>query len=436
VRFALNFSTPYPPATDAGYYPMQTQAWLVQGRLLYDDLPLLFWLNAALAKLLTWTGTPFDAALLMASRVLDCILQPWTAAAVVATGYLWANGRRQALPGSVAAALLVVLSPPILRMLSDFQKNSFGFVWMAAAIWACRSAMAAPSAKRWMLLTAFMILSALTHVGAFAVTSLIVGTAMLIWYSRSNSRMFKPFLAAAGLVAALLFYFEPRRTVAILHAPLALAAGPILWTPLPVLVLAPFVIGIALRRVWRSEGVLPRVDLALIFALTSTLLVLICPKNLEYFDRLWLMAPVPAAFLIAFGLADLSVWSGAAALILAVFIAVLSPVSVQGPYMVEGAAEDLRHLRQQVAEPQSTLIVAPHGLEWWAGYFLDTPVRMKMPENVFGQYHRVLLLQHTRAFKPPGASPGFAPRLLEPPAQRIYAGEYLNVYELPAPAIR
>jgi hypothetical protein len=122
-----------------------------------------------------------------------------------------------------------------------------------------------------------------------------------------------------------------------------------------------------------------------------------------------------------------------ASLSLAVIIAFVSPIGVQGPYIVEGAVGDLQNLKQQVSDPQSTLVVAPHGLEWWAGYFLGTPVRMKMPEDAFARYHRVLLLQHTPAFRPPDASGLFSPGLLDPPAQRIYAGEYLNVYELPSP---
>src|SRR5437763_148699 len=128
VRWAVNFSTPYPPGTDAGYYPMQTQAWLIHNRLMYDDLPLLFWMNAGLAKVLIWRGTPLDRAVLLASRILDSVLQPLTATAVMATGYAWSGGRRRALAGCIAATVLAVLSTPIMQMLSDFQKNSLGFV--------------------------------------------------------------------------------------------------------------------------------------------------------------------------------------------------------------------------------------------------------------------------------------------------------------------
>jgi hypothetical protein len=52
ARFALNFQYEHPPATDAAYYPMQTRAWITRGHFIYDDLPLIFWLDAALSKVL------------------------------------------------------------------------------------------------------------------------------------------------------------------------------------------------------------------------------------------------------------------------------------------------------------------------------------------------------------------------------------------------
>jgi hypothetical protein len=60
---------------------------------MYQDLPLIFWLNAALAKLLTLLGWTMDAALLLASRVVDSVAQPWTAVGVMAAGYAWSRGQ-------------------------------------------------------------------------------------------------------------------------------------------------------------------------------------------------------------------------------------------------------------------------------------------------------------------------------------------------------
>src|SRR5262249_54604542 len=211
ARFKLNFATTYPPATDAGYYPMQTLYWFAHGRLMYADLPLLFGLNIAFTKILTLLGRPLDVAALLASRILDCVLEPWTAVAVMAAGYTWSNKRARGLPGAIGAALFVVWSWPILRMLSDFQKNSLGFVWMAAAIWACRRAMASPEPRRWAVLSMFLFLSALTHIGAFAVTILIVFSALLIWYWPDRQHKILIFIGGGIVVFLGLIYLADSR---------------------------------------------------------------------------------------------------------------------------------------------------------------------------------------------------------------------------------
>lgn len=66
--------------------------------------------------------------------------------------------------------------------------------------------------------------------------------------------------------------------------------------------------------------------------------------------------------------------------------------------MSEAAAKDLQSFRAAIPQPATTLVVARHGLEWWAGYFLHTPVRMEqIPEDAASRYTRVLVLRDHRA---------------------------------------
>lgn len=82
--------------------------------------------------------------------------------------------------------------------------------------------------------------------------------------------------------------------------------------------------------------------------------------------------------------------------------------------MSEAAAKDMTSLREYIANPSHTLIVARHGTEWWAGYFLHTPVRMGVvPDDAFTKYERVLMLVDSRGGMRPGGfgGPGGQPRL-------------------------
>ena len=252
-RLAMNFSHSYPPGVDAAYYPLQTRAWLVRGHLMHDDLPLYFWINAAFSKVLTIFGMSLNEAVLFSSRALDSFLEPWVAAGVLGLGYVWSEGRRKALLGCTAAAVLAVLSPPVIRMLSDFEKNSLGFVLLCAAVWACRSAMIRHTARAWLCLAAILALSAMTHLGAFAMTLTIVVIAVLLW-SISSMKSFRErvitgaiFAAGAALLIALLALFDPGRIARLLRAPAHLfRIRDLCVLPIPLLVAAVVFIGIAM----------------------------------------------------------------------------------------------------------------------------------------------------------------------------------------------
>lgn len=69
------------------------------------------------------------------------------------------------------------------------------------------------------------------------------------------------------------------------------------------------------------------------------------------------------------------------------------------------AADELRALRPEIGTDFRTLIVARHGLEWWAGFLLNAPVREgSMPDDAWQRYDRVWFLQESRGATRPRPS--------------------------------
>jgi hypothetical protein len=285
VRFYINFSHRYPPGVNAAYYAVQTRSWLVHGHLMYDDLPLIFWLDGALGRALVVAGLPLDNAVLLATRIVDSLFLPWAAAFIMGFGYVWSGGQRTALVGCLAASTFLVLSPPTMRMLSDFEKNSLGLVVICAALWMCRSAMINRGVSAWLLLCALIAIAALTHVGAFAVTMTLVVTALLLWgvLSLRRERFATVFaLLAAGTVVsvAVLASFDAHRAQRLVQAPAALFAnGSFEAVPVPIMIIAMLLIAVAIRVVWRDRHTLPGADIAIVIAAAVTLVILGAPKS-------------------------------------------------------------------------------------------------------------------------------------------------------------
>lgn len=512
VRAWMNFRTPIPGGVDAGYYAVQARALLEHGKLAWTDVPLIFALDAALAKLAMLTlGWSVDDATLWASRLVDSVGQPLVAVSLFVATFSWSRGLRSAVPAAVAATLATTLSAPLLRMVGDFEKQSLAMAFMAAAWLGLARTMAATDARQlrvraaWTM--AFFVLTALTHAGTFGAAALgavFTLTAWAVWSGVSRGRrlpgiapdmargiapdMARGTLIAGASGAALLgaiWMLAPLKAQALIDAPRKLfggggdgagggdmgGGGPgpngpplILW--LLVVAICATALVWALRRARATIA-----DGALALGLAATAASLTCPLiHGEYAMRLSIIAPLPLAFVMAFVLAREPTarrgWRAAVAPMagVALGIAALATNAIGGrggpplssPQMIstEGFAE-LRGWRDELAARGTTVVVARHGLEFWAAFALDCAVRQsQLKASDFDLYqHRYLLYERhdgsrhdgSRSDRPPGdfapdrpqrrpppmGDPMSAPQL--PASARVFMqGKHFTLYEAPA----
>lgn len=503
ARAARLFAHTYPPGIDAGYYPLQSRGLLLNGTLPYSDLPLFFWLNAGVAKVAMLAGQSVDDATLLASQLVDAATQPWAAiplAAVVLACIPPALGVARRAVMLAATLALAVLSAPILRMVGDFEKNSLGLVFTACAIWAVHRLMAniacwmsdgADAASRndrrerptrspvWasLMLVASLALAALTHIGAFGVTLLVVAASLGAMAVRVFALRRLIAAAGVGLVAAaalwgVVYLASPQKAMGLLQGPVKMLVtgdrasgtpafaqpreaerhsvvnepqppegrGPPIGPPgglgLETLPRAALWIGV-IALGWYSRRLviaphaagtpdalstrLPSIALrALLEGLTVALACITFPLiQGTYVQRFLIMTPVLLAVPLAAALAHAATsparWLRLASPSLAALIAVvaassglLTAFSARGPggqVVRDDAAPELLALRDTVPTDGSAVVLARHGLQWWAGYFLHTPVREEhATAEQLAKYSRVFILnEKPRAtVEPPG----------------------------------
>lgn len=526
---------------DAAYYPMQAWWLFNQGRLLYQDAPLIFILDGFLAKIFIVGGMQSDNAYLVASQVVDCVTEPWVALFVFLFGFTWCGGTRRGIPIVMAGAVLAVLSAPVIRMVSDFEKNSLGLVWAALSWWALWRAIGAVEMKlprarvvRWFVVAAVALgLTALTHGGSFGCAVVGAGAIMVIWFAIGSSSKRTLFFSASAVAIvgaislALLYAVSPGRAEDLLKAPQKIfGAGNEMHRPGgPNATGGPndrrrvdedrgprgrdinaqddrgprgrdmnaqddqpphrrmdepdfmrggprggppgmggpggrgshgtFIgIGVGLCAIvvltlrWRKETI---ADRATILGLSTLSIFLVFPLlNPEYAQRLNLMASVPVGIVFTFLIARVmatqplrfagALWPPTQNLyrtIIAWLIAAsvsygaihsISGTSTPGPVLSQVELQELLDMRAEIASPQTTLIVAAHGVQWWAGHALHTPVRMgKIPDDAFTKYSRVLILKKNK-----GDRRGRPDEQLVMPenARCVYEGVYFKLFEV------
>lgn len=531
VRLRMNMAGTFPAGMDAGYYPLQSRFLIETGSLYLSDLPVFFWLNAGLAKvLLLTTSLGLQDALILASRLLDSVLQPWTALAVVLTGAAWMRREGQSRARSlllIAPALLAVLCTPILRMVGDFQKQSLGLVFVAMMVWSMSGALSNPRPWRgWILPIVCLVLAGLTHSGTFGAGVVCAG-AILVCFAADLAlagrlRLRTVLLSilggvvlAAGLIGAMYLLGGQNKANAILSAPAKLFSDPV-WQSMRGASGGPMG-GAPGMFAPPGGGGLPGMSgpgmgapgmggpgsgstLALVLATHITALVIIgsmlitragfrhhqarfavccgcalaamavCSPlmNGEYFQRISIMTPLPLAFALTgwmslrtglIGFASRGVAVIAAAMLALGGIKDVDQHTPGRSLMDEDKVAELREMKRFVpeAERARTLVVARHGLEFWAGLTFGTFARQQPITRAQAQnFDRVLLITETRGGEgmgrgggpgmggPPGMMGGPPPRFDEdredgpgPGRGRdqargrlIYEGDWFSIIEL------
>ena len=199
---------------------------------------------------------------------------------------------------------------------------------------------------------------------------------------------------------------------------------------------------------WRKETIANR---ACILGLSALSIFLVFPLlNPEYAQRLNLMASVPVGIVFTFILTRVvmaqpprfvsalwppsrNMWRAAIAWMIAGSVSYgaihsISGTSTPGPVLNQAELRELFDMRGEISEPRTTLIVAAHGVQWWAGHALHTPVRMgKIPDDAFTKYSRVLILKKNK-----GDRRGKPDEQLVMPenARCVYEGVYFKLFEV------
>ncbi|QEG22963.1 hypothetical protein [Mariniblastus fucicola] len=463
VRLLLNFRHAMAPGMDAAYYPMQTQ-WLIEnGELQLSATPLTFWLHAILTKvIIAVSSLSLNSAAALSARLFDCFIPPLIAIPIMRLGFHWSEGRRSALLVCVAAAALVVLSPPIMRMAGDLQKNTLGMLWMGFAIWAMRNSLAAPKVWwRWLMPCFIFVLAGLTHIGAFGATVAVLAGCLFcyavldkeLWQTRKIAASVAMLLLGVAISTFLIAWLTPsqfRRMGSLLSqifgfSPTGLAMSAIIY---PVLFWL-------MRKLMSSKTSLPKGDKAIALGTAFGVGLLIAPIfDGAFAMRFQLMAIVPAAFLLALSATALEwdrhqTWHQKGIVVVAGLLALASLFSTQGPVITQEAATELKQIATTLSDPSNTIVVAPHGMEFWAGHLMSCRVKHTSAPDDLSIYRRVLFLQptektksHGRRRRPPPNRDRWTPHRPDehgPSQQRmtipkdtakVWSGEYFTLYEL------
>ena len=199
------------------YYYVEVKGLLLQGAMPYADMPLLFYLYAATAELLSWFGLSTELAIVVASRAWMCLIP-----ALMPIPIYWLFRRITAKGPPLASNLWVLVAasaflPLSLLHLPEFsQKNVLGLLLLTFWVGSVQQNLRHSSRRRQLELGLLLLAIVLTHFGTTAATLLYaVAVAAALFLTRKQglpiARLLLSGLGATLLVLLLIWWIDAAR---------------------------------------------------------------------------------------------------------------------------------------------------------------------------------------------------------------------------------
>lgn len=456
VRLKINFSTEYIGGGNGAYYLVLVRSILENGTLFSREFPLIFWLEAGIAYIPLKLGLMnLNSSIDLVARMFDSIVPPLSVIpAYMLTQKLIGNKSEQ-LPKFVITAFSVLFIP-FFMLVSDFQKNSLGLLWLFGLLFWLLKVHEKPILKNILMASLFFLLTAVTHYGCIGVAIAIVTTDLLITQVlKLNLKQLLTGIITILFVFLITFFviniISPWRLSSMLEIPSKIFNNPVIVflinkqsaiSPLDIItiVVVNIIAITSLVLFFKKSKSVMRNQQGFIASMILLSLFLASPLlGLEFAQRLYFFSYLTALPLLAFIYININSPITKRILIgfLIIALSLSTLLSLGRPNysnMNETLYSELIKMKNVLPEEERSLIVARHGMEFWSTWiFRNNAVRQTELAPVYWRwFNKVYFLIQKKDISPFGPAGIFGGSFREPTipqkSRRLYSGEYFELY--------
>lgn len=459
LRLNLSFSHDLISGVDGGYYPVQVRNILNTGLLSFNDVPLYFYFCAFIVKVISVLGfTVTSEIIISVIKVADSAALPLLAIPL----FKMVSRKNRSIPffAGLAILLFAVLSFTPFLILGDLQKNAFAIPVVFLLILFIEKYLINPDKQNLIAVVISLAIIALTHFGVFAFcTAFLIILLVLIYQEKAVFPSVITISVGFGMIAL----FDPDRAFrlitfwnVIFERP-ALLQGPL---PIPLLLnmigsyfLA--IVGIFQFRKFKDKT--DKITAYMALSFIGLIFIFAFPfYDLQYFQRFAVLLFIPQSLLILYLIRmnrKLAVPFSISLVLLTMLSIFFSFSEEKRPCIDDQEFEDLQNIKKYILEDKkNTIIIAPHGVEFWTAWTLNVKVGNDRSMDKLGleKYKNIIFLQQKSeerqalsgrsSFRKPGRGAGGPPPMgspMGPPRGRpvpenfnlIYSSSYFNAYQ-------
>lgn len=452
IRLKINFSTEFIGGNNGAYYLVLNRTLIENGTLVYKEFPLLFYLQSYIALI------PIKLNLLnvyqsidFVSRLFDSIVPPLS----IIPAYLLVNKIiKQNELAKISVASLSILHFTFFELISDFQKNSLGLLWLFWLLYFLLKLNENVNKKNISGAIIFFVFTGLTHFGCFGVAIFIVvlNIVLKIFNNKSLLKLVKIFMIASLTIIlsfAIVYLISPWRYESLIEIIKTIFNQPVnlkvinnepVLSPLDLFqsFIVNILAGLSLFVIIKKKKVEHRNYILLMiivsFALSSPLL------NLEIAQRLYFISFITMIPLTAFVYEHFDTLVQKRVVIVSVLALIFfsASLNITRPVysnMNRKIYDKVLELRSYISMEKRTLIVARHGLEYWLKWILkNDTIREEDLTKIYWQWYKNIYFVRQKKDKPPFGPAGIFGKQFSEPAipensELIFSNDYFDLYK-------
>ncbi len=453
IRFKINFSTEYFPGNNGAYYLLLNKDLLETGTFHYRDFPLLFYLQSFFAFILIKINLlNFNQAIDLVSRTFDSFVPTLSIIpAYLLSKKIIKDNKFQ----SLVIASIAIFHFSFFTLISDFQKNSLGILWLFWLMYFLFKINEKFSYKNLGYTFLFFVLVGLTHFGCFGVAILIVMINLLfIGLTKLTTKKIYKFLIVTFLLVifsfCLVYLINPFRLYSLIEIIEKSFSKPII------------------LMIIKNEPILPsneilEITLTNIFSI-AVLILLTKEKNIQnrnYFFTISIAALIIASpflnykiaqrlyfisyitiiplfsFLIKYAKVRLTknlvVYFSLVIILSSGILNIYRPVFSN---MNKQLYADLINMKSKVSFNDKSIIISRHGLEYWLMWILKVnAIRKDEVTEDYRRWYKDIYIIRQKKLKPPFGPAGINGLPFQEPSitkntKLIFTSDYFDLYKV------
>lgn len=439
IRLLVNFKYDLIPGINGGYYPLQVRSILTNGNLGFSDMPLYFYFNAFVVKVISFfVKADINSVIILVLKIVDSIFLPLLLIPFYELSKKIENGR---IPfyQEIVISLFAVCSVSPLIFTSGLQKNGFAIPFLFAFILFAIRFLYDQRKLNLFLTFLFFAFVGLSHFGAFSLAAILLISGLLVY---KGKKALVPMLIIVIFTLTLITVFDLSRTYRLLGIFSEIFKKPLItqgnFVPPDFF---NYFLSFALIGIGAFYLIKPKYEISpnnriVLKTLIISIIILSFPfSNIEYAQRLTLILFVPQSIMLLFlykiGATPIKI---SLTVIIILSILILGPPTIEfnKPAITQEAYDDLFYLKDKINNPDNTLIIARHGLEWWVAWTIQTKIAQDkaIGQTIFDKYNTIIVLNQKKGINQlPGKNNIFHEPLIPPINRVIYNSDYLIAYE-------